>query len=58
MRTAFLDPARGGRNPDARTAFFHQATGNTPKMVLKIPGVGSQHTCAVRDKSGDYLDLK
>ena len=32
----------GGRNMDARTAFFYQATINTPAMVARIPGVGSQ----------------
>ena len=33
----------GGRNLDARTSFFYQATVNTPAMVAKMPGVGSQY---------------
>jgi len=46
----------GGRNLDARTLFFYQATVNTPAMVLKMVGVGSQYAYAVEDSDGEYLD--
>ena len=51
-----LDDGRGGRNMDARTLFFYQATVNTPAMVLKMVGLGSQYAYAATDKNGDYLD--
>ncbi len=50
------DDGQGGRNLDARTLFFYQATVNTPAMVLKMPGVGSQYAYAATDRNGDYLD--
>lgn len=46
----------GGRNMDARTMFFYQATVNTPAMVLKMVGKGSQYAIATVDKNGEYLD--
>ena len=51
-----IDGGMGGRNLDARTSFFYQATVNTPAMVLKIPGVGSQYAYAEGDDAGNYLD--
>ncbi len=50
------DGGAGGLNQDSRTAFFYQATLNTPKMVAKIPGAGSQYANAATDKDGNYLD--
>ncbi|UZE96357.1 DUF1254 domain-containing protein [Alkalimarinus alittae] len=50
------DKGQGGRNLDARTLFFYQATVNTPAMVLKMIGRGSQYAYIASDKSGDYLD--
>jgi len=50
------DEGKGGRNLDARTAFFYQATVNTPAMVLKMVGKGSQYAAIAVDKNGDYLD--
>ncbi|HKP61240.1 MAG TPA: DUF1254 domain-containing protein [Polyangiales bacterium] len=47
---------RVGRNQDARTAFFFQATVNTPAMAAKIPGVGSQYALSNQDAAGNYLD--
>ena len=47
---------KGGRNLDARTLFFYQATVNTPAMVLKMVGAGSQYAYAATDKNGNYLD--
>jgi hypothetical protein len=46
----------GGRDLDARTMFFYMATVNTPAMVLKMPGVGSQYAAAYSDVSGEFLD--
>jgi hypothetical protein len=51
-----IDGGVGGRNLDARTLFFYQATVNTPAMVLKIPGVGSQYAYTEQDADGNYLD--
>jgi hypothetical protein len=50
------DGGNGGRNLDARTLFFYQATVNTPAMVAKMVGKGSQYAGASTDKNGDYLD--
>jgi hypothetical protein len=51
-----IDGGIGGRNLDARTLFFYQATVNTPAMVLKIPGVGSQYAYTEQDADGNYFD--
>jgi len=50
------DGGEGGRYLDARTMFFYQATVNTPAMVWKMVGVGSQYALAALDKEGNYLD--
>ena len=47
---------KGGRNLDARSLFFYIATVNTPAMVLKMVGVGSQYALIARDAQGAYLD--
>jgi hypothetical protein len=46
----------GGRYLDARTLFFYGATVNTPAMVKKMVGKGSQYAYAATDANGDYLD--
>lgn len=46
---------RGGRNLDARTLFFYQATVNTPAMALRMVGVGSQYAICERDAAGGFL---
>lgn len=46
---------RDGRNMDARTMFFYQATLNTPAMALEMVGVGSQYALTERDASGAFL---
>lgn len=51
-----IDGGKGGRNLDARIQFFYQATANTPAMVLKMVGVGSQYAIADHDKDGNFLD--
>ncbi|UCG25419.1 MAG: DUF1254 domain-containing protein [Chloroflexota bacterium] len=49
------DGGLGGRFLDARTMFFYMATVNTPAMVLKMVGAGSQYALNARDNNGDYL---
>jgi hypothetical protein len=51
-----IDGGKGGRNLDARTLFFYHATLNTPAMVKKMIGLGSQYASASTDVNGDYLD--
>jgi len=51
-----VDGGNGGRNLDARSLFFYMATVNTPAMVLKIPGVGSQYAWTARDADGVFLE--
>ncbi|WP_422041280.1 DUF1254 domain-containing protein [Roseibium sp.] len=50
------DDGNGGRYLDARTMFFYMATVNTPAMVLKLPGKGSQYALNVTDNTGTFLD--
>ncbi len=47
---------KGGRFLDARTRFFYVATVNTPAMVMKMVGKGSQYAAAFLDGEGNYLD--
>lgn len=51
-----VDEGCGGRHMDGRTRFFYQATLNTPAMVLKLVGVGSQYAGIYRDENHQYLD--
>lgn len=50
------DGGADGRNQDARTAFFYFANVNTPAMVMKMVGAGSQYAWAERDNNGRYLE--
>jgi len=50
------DGGLGGRFLDARTYYFYQATVNTPAMVLKMVGKGSQYAVSYTDKNDDYLN--
>ena len=50
------DDGNGGRYLDARTRYFYGATLNTPAMVLKMVGLGSQYAYAMVDSKGNYLD--
>lgn len=50
------DEGNAGRFLDARTLFFYFATVNTPAMVLKMPGVGSQYAAAMMDGEGNAFD--
>jgi len=46
----------GGRNLDARTHFYYNATVNTPAMAWKLVGKGSQYAWGYLDSKGNYLD--
>ncbi len=48
--------APGTRNLDARTKFFYGYTVNTPKMMEKIVGGGSQYGVAFTDSAGQPFD--
>jgi hypothetical protein len=50
------DGGEGGRYLDARTMYFYIATVNTPAMVLKMVGLGSQYAGAMRDSQGNAFD--
>jgi len=50
------DDGMGGRNLDARAQFFYFATVNTPAIVWKLIGKGSQYAWGYRDESGAHLD--
>jgi hypothetical protein len=45
-----------GRNLDARTLFYYGYTVNTPAMILKIVGKGSQYGVIFADKDGNPFD--
>ena len=50
------DDGQGGRYLDARTMYFYFATVNTPAMVWKMVGAGSQYAAAMRDSKGDAFN--
>jgi hypothetical protein len=50
------EPSDGARKLDSRTNFFYMATGATPAMCMRLPGIGSQYIYAMRDSDGNYLD--
>ena len=50
------DKGMGGRNLDARTHFYYNATVNTPAMAWKLVGKGSQYAWGYLDSKGNYLD--
>ncbi len=48
--------AEGARNLDARTKFYYGYTVNTPKMMMKLVGAGSQYGIAFSDSTGQPFD--
>lgn len=48
--------ARGYVNVDNRAAWNYSATGNSPAMVQRTVGSGSQYLMATRDAGGEFLD--
>jgi hypothetical protein len=49
-------PSTGARALHSRTAFFYLATGDTPAMCMRLPGVGSQYLLSFFDSGGAALD--
>jgi hypothetical protein len=50
-----IDGGKGGINLEARSYFFYMATVNTPAMVLKFVGKGSQYAAVDKDSKARYL---
>jgi hypothetical protein len=50
------DDGIGGRNLDARTMFYYGYSVNTPAMVAKLVGRGSQYAIAFADEAGSPFD--
>lgn len=49
-------PPTGARTLDSRTAFYYAYTLDSPGMIMRIPGVGSQYLMAFLDEHGDQFD--
>jgi hypothetical protein len=49
-------PPTGAKQNDARLSFFYMATGITPAMAMRLPGVGSQYLFSAKDAAGDFFD--
>lgn len=46
----------GARTLDSRTAFYYGYTLDSPGMIMRIPGVGSQYLMGFVDAGGDPMD--
>jgi hypothetical protein len=46
----------GARHLHGQAAFFYVATGITPAMCMRLPGVGSQYLAAMTDAGGNAFD--
>jgi len=49
-------PATGARTLDSRTAFYYGYTLDSPGMIMRIPGVGSQYLMGFLDADGEPFD--
>ena len=49
-------PPTGSRTLDSRTAFYYAYTLDSPAMVMRIPGVGSQYLMGFLDSEGNAFD--
>lgn len=49
-------PPTGARTLDSRTAFYYGYTLDSPGMIMRIPGVGSQYLMAFADSEGHPFD--
>jgi hypothetical protein len=49
-------PPTGARTLDSRTAFYYAYTLDSPGMVMRIPGVGSQYLMGFLDSDGNAFD--
>jgi hypothetical protein len=49
-------PSTGARTLDSRTAFYYGYTLDSPAMIMRIPGVGSQYLMGFLDSDGTPYD--
>jgi hypothetical protein len=49
-------PPTGARTLDSRTAFYYGYTLDSPGMIMRIPGVGSQYLMSFLDPDGNPFD--
>jgi hypothetical protein len=49
-------PPTGARTLDSRTAFYYGYTLDSPGMIMRIPGVGSQYLMSFLDPAGNPFD--
>ncbi len=49
-------PPTGARTLDSRTAFYYAYTLDSPGMIMRIPGVGSQYLMGFLDAGGEPFD--
>lgn len=49
-------PPTGARTLDSRTAFYYAYTLDSPAMIMRIPGVGSQYLMGFLDAAGEPFD--
>lgn len=49
-------PPTGARTLDSRAAFYYGYTLDSPGMIMRIPGVGSQYLMAFADGAGEPFD--
>jgi hypothetical protein len=50
------NPPTGARTLDSRTAFYYAYTLDSPGMIMRIPGVGSQYLMGFLDVNGNPYD--
>jgi hypothetical protein len=49
-------PPTGARTLDSRTAFYYAYTLDSPGMIMRVPGVGSQYLMGFLDSDGNPYD--
>jgi hypothetical protein len=49
-------PATGARTLDSRTAFYYGYTMDSPGMIMRVPGIGSQYLMDFMDADKTYFD--
>ena len=50
------NPPTGARTLDSRTAFYYGYTLDSPGMIMRVPGVGSQYLMGFLDSEGNPFD--
>ena len=50
------NPPTGARTLDSRTAFYYAYTLDSPGMIMRLPGVGSQYLMGFLDSEGNSFD--